>query len=246
MKIDKKSAAVGAAVATAALAIALPRIADAAGASPSPSPSTSQRMPGDMGRHCGAEKELTGSTAAKVKAAVLAKLPDSTIERMSAEDSRESAAAYEARVTKTDGTRVEVLLDKNFAVTAINADHHGGGHGFGRFGGEQELTGSTADKVKAAVLAKLPGATVERMSSEDSREGTGAAYEAHVTKADGSRVEVLLDKSFAVTAVNADRRGGFRDHGGAPGDGGGAPGTTNNGTSGGGDLGATDAVLYTA
>ncbi len=92
------------------------------------------------------------------------------------------------------------------------------------FGAEKELTGSTADKVKAAVLAKLPGATVHRMSMEDSREGTGAAYEAHVTKADGTDVEVLLDKSFKVTAVNAGHgRGGFGHHGLPPG----TPGSDN-------------------
>jgi len=41
------------------------------------------------------------------------------------------------------------------------------------------------------------------------------AYEAHATKADGTDVVVLLDKSFNVTAVNAGR-GGF-GHGMPPG-----------------------------
>lgn len=91
-----------------------------------------------------------------------------------------------------------------------NGDRH--------FGPEKELAGGTADQVKAAVLAKLPGATVQRMSAEDSREGTGAAYEAHVTKADGTDVEVLLDKSFNVTALNAGHgRGGFVHRGMPPG-----------------------------
>lgn len=68
------------------------------------------------------------------------------------------------------------------------------------------------------MLAELPGSTVSRMSAESSREGTGAAYEAHVTKADGTNVEVLLDKNFKVTAVNADRgRVGFGHRGTPPG-----------------------------
>ncbi|MGI8697888.1 MAG: hypothetical protein ACR2J0_01910 [Mycobacteriales bacterium] len=77
--------------------------------------------------------------------------------------------------------------------------------GLRHLGNEKELTGATADRVKAAVLAELPGATVQRMSAEDPREGTGAAYEAHVTRSDGTRLQVLLDRSFTVTAVNAGR-----------------------------------------
>jgi uncharacterized membrane protein YkoI len=214
--IAKASTAIGAIAAIGLLAVGVPAIADAASPSPSPQSSATPTRPGgtDCARHFGAEKELTGSTADKVKAAVLAKLPGATVHRMSTEDSREgTGAAYEAHVTKADGTDVEVLLDKSFKVTAVNTGHGRGGFFGGRRGHEAELTGSTADKVKAAVLAKLPGATVHRMSTEDSREGTGAAYEAHVTKADGTDVEVLLDKSFKVTAVNTGHgRGGFGHH----------------------------------
>ena len=66
---------------------------------------------------------------------------------------------------------------------------------------EKPLTGATADKVKAAALAKVPGATVERLETDADQ---GAAYEAHVRKSDGTRVTVLVDKSFKVVAV---RRG---------------------------------------
>jgi hypothetical protein len=70
-----------------------------------------------------------------------------------------------------------------------------------RRSGEKPLTGTTAAKVKAAALAKVPGATVERLETDADQ---GAAYEAHVRKSDGSRVTVLVDKSFKVVAV---RRG---------------------------------------
>jgi uncharacterized membrane protein YkoI len=50
---------------------------------------------------------------------------------------------------------------------------------------------------KAAALAKLPGATVVRVETD----ADGDAYEAHVTKADGSRATVKFDKSFNVTSV---------------------------------------------
>jgi hypothetical protein len=65
---------------------------------------------------------------------------------------------------------------------------------------ETLLTGDTAAKVKATALAKLPGATIERVETDADH---GSPYEAHVTKADGTEVEVLVDSSFTVTAVNA-------------------------------------------
>ena len=74
-----------------------------------------------------------------------------------------------------------------------------GGH-VGRNGQRETLlTGDTAAKVKAAALAKVPGATVERVETDADH---GSPYEAHVRKSDGTELEVLVDKSFAVTAVN--------------------------------------------
>ena len=53
--------------------------------------------------------------------------------------------------------------------------------------------------MRAAALAKVPGGTVRVMHAE----GTG--YEAHVTKADGTHVEVMLDREFKVTSVEQHR-----------------------------------------
>jgi hypothetical protein len=71
---------------------------------------------------------------------------------------------------------------------------------------EKLLTGDTASKVKAAALANVKG-TVDRVETDD-----GGVYEAHITKSDGTHVEVKVDKSFKVTAVNT-----MGDHGGGPG-----------------------------
>ena len=70
-----------------------------------------------------------------------------------------------------------------------------------RANGQREvlLTGDTAAKVKAAALAKVPGATVERVETDADH---GSPYEAHLRKSDGTELEVLVDKSFTVTAVN--------------------------------------------
>ncbi|HEV7750873.1 MAG TPA: hypothetical protein VGO71_04990 [Baekduia sp.] len=72
---------------------------------------------------------------------------------------------------------------------------------------EQALTGDTADKVKAAALAKLPGATILRVETD-----AGGVYEAHVRRADGTEAEVHVDKDYNVTSVDARPAGGA--HGG--------------------------------
>jgi hypothetical protein len=64
---------------------------------------------------------------------------------------------------------------------------------------EKALSGDTAAKVQAAALAKVTGGTIERVETDADH---GSPYEAHVRKADGTEVEVLVDKDFAVTAVN--------------------------------------------
>ena len=64
---------------------------------------------------------------------------------------------------------------------------------------EQALTGDVAAKVKAAALAKVPGGTVERVETDVDH---GSPYEAHIRKADGTELEVLVNKDFTVTAVN--------------------------------------------
>lgn len=65
--------------------------------------------------------------------------------------------------------------------------------------GETLLSGTPAAKVKAAALAAVPGATVIRVETDSA----GAAYEAHMIKADGSDVTVKLDSAFKVTATQS-------------------------------------------
>ena len=70
--------------------------------------------------------------------------------------------------------------------------------------GETVLTGTTADKVKAAALAAVPGATIIRVETDSA----GSPYEAHITKADGTRVTVKIDASFKVTSTEQGFGGG--------------------------------------
>jgi hypothetical protein len=64
------------------------------------------------------EALLTGDTAAKVKAAALAAVPGTTVQRV---ENDAEGSPYEAHVTKADGTNVTVKVDSNFNVTGTEA-----------------------------------------------------------------------------------------------------------------------------
>jgi len=68
------------------------------------------------------EKLLTGDVEAKVKAAALAKV-SGTVERV--ETNVDSNAPYEAHIRKADGTEVEVQVNSDYTVAAVNTM---GGH----------------------------------------------------------------------------------------------------------------------
>jgi uncharacterized membrane protein YkoI len=80
------------------------------------------------------------------------------------------------------------------------------------------LSADVAAKVKAAALAKVPGATVLRTEAGGPY---GTPYHAHIKTSDGKLQVVLVDASFKATAVQSDqgRRGG-RGPGGGGGPGG--------------------------
>lgn len=83
-----------------------------------------QRDPHQGGHMANGKTEtlLTGDTAAKVKAAALAKVAG-TVERV--ETNVDSSAPYEAHIKKADGTEVEVQVSRDFTVAAVNTM---GGH----------------------------------------------------------------------------------------------------------------------
>jgi hypothetical protein len=74
----------------------------------------------------------------------------------------------------------------------------------GPWGGQRPdetlLTGDAASKVEAAAVAKVPNGTIVRVETD--ADGN-AAYEAHMTKADGSSVTVYVDKQFKVVSVES-------------------------------------------
>ena len=64
---------------------------------------------------------------------------------------------------------------------------------------ETLLTGDTATQVSAAAQAAVPGATIDRVEND----AEGATYEAHMTKADGSKVTVKINADFSVASIEA-------------------------------------------
>ena len=65
---------------------------------------------------------------------------------------------------------------------------------------ETLLTGDTASKVEAAAKAKVPNGTIVRVETD--ADGN-AAYEAHMTKADGTPVTVYVNGQFEVVSVES-------------------------------------------
>lgn len=63
---------------------------------------------------------------------------------------------------------------------------------------ETLLTGDTAAKVREAALARVSGGTIDRVETDADGH---AAYEAHMTRSDGSRVTVYVNKAFEVVSV---------------------------------------------
>ena len=65
---------------------------------------------------------------------------------------------------------------------------------------DETLTGDTASKVEAAARAKVPNGTIVRVETD--ADGN-AAYEAHMTKADGTPVTVYVNEQFDVVSVES-------------------------------------------
>ena len=74
---------------------------------------------------------------------------------------------------------------------------------------DKAITGQALDRAKAAALDHTGGGTVTETEAGD-EEG---AYEVEVTRADGSQVDVHLDKGFNVLSQVSDNDTGGEDGG---------------------------------
>lgn len=97
----------------------------------------------------------------------------------------------------SSGTTTTPAASGSAAQTQKHDPSQGGHQRNGK--AETLLTGDTEAKVKAPALAKVPG-TVERV---ETNVDSSAPYEAHINKADGTEVEVQVNRDYSVAAVNA-------------------------------------------
>jgi hypothetical protein len=79
---------------------------------------------------------------------------------------------------------------------------------------EHLLAGTTASKVRAAALAKYPGATIERAETD-----SDGVYEAHIVTKAGAHVIAQVGKAFTVTGTQTGGGHGDHDGDGPPGSG---------------------------
>ena len=86
-------------------------------AQPGPPPGDSSQG-GHVGPNGVREELLTGDVAGKVRAAALDKVGGGTVERV--ETDADHGSPYEAHIRRSDGTELEVLVNKDFSVTAVN------------------------------------------------------------------------------------------------------------------------------
>jgi hypothetical protein len=68
---------------------------------------------------------------------------------------------------------------------------------------DRPISGEARDKCIAAALAEHPGGTVTETEADDD----GAAYEVEIRRADGSQVEVNLNRDCQVIGQEADDDG---------------------------------------
>jgi len=87
------------------------------------------------------------------------------------------------------------------AATAPSASQPWGG----QRSDETPLTGDTLAKVESLAKAKVPGGTIVRVETDTDGH---AAYEAHMTNADGTPVTVYVDQQFNVVSVESGGPGG--------------------------------------
>jgi uncharacterized membrane protein YkoI len=113
-----------------------------------------------------------------------------------------SMAAQSYAQTSTDPA-ITTAVTTTTAAQDAPRDQSKGGHVGSNGTKEELLTGTTAEKATAAALAAVPGGTIDRVETD----AEGAAYEAHMTKADGTRVTVKMDTNFAVTAIENGPQG---------------------------------------
>jgi len=142
-----------------------------------------------------ADADVSGSDRDRVGSAAVQAVGGGTLIDVEAGDD-EGDAAYEAEVRKTDGSEVEVSLDKDLKVLSQEAGDAGETP-------ERALTSAERTSAEAAALTAVPGGTV--LSAEAGDDQGGPAYEVEVRAADNAEWDVELDAAFKVLSKTAEK-----------------------------------------
>lgn len=113
-----------------------------------------------------------------------------------------AGAARESSTTSAASSQSSSSSSSTGTAAQCHDPRTPGGHVGANGEREQPLSADVAAKVEAAAQKKVAGGTVLRVETDVDH---GSPYEAHVRKADGTAVEVLVNESFEVTAVNTMR-----------------------------------------
>jgi uncharacterized membrane protein YkoI len=164
----------------------------------------------------GEDSQVTGPEADRAKAAALAGYPGASATAV--ERGNGDGGAWEVEVTRQDGTTVDVELDSAYKVVAAETDTDHGDDDHGDQGDDdadesdesdergddrdERATGPGADRARSAALARYPGATVTAVERDAD---DGAVWEVEVTRKDGTKVEIDLDRTYKVVATDTDR-----------------------------------------
>lgn len=100
--------------------------------------------------------------------------------------------------------RITLAIATVVAVGAIA----GGAVAFATSDSDENVTGSGADSAVTAALAATGGGTANSVELDDEN---GAKWEVEVTKTDGTTVDVRLDDSYKVVAVEGDSESADND-----------------------------------
>jgi hypothetical protein len=87
----------------------------------------------------------------------------------------------------------------------------GGGGGSDRGDGDGELSGAVEKQAGSTALKATGGGTLGHIERDGEK---GATYEVEVGRANGSQVDVRLDDSFGVVAIDGDHGDGGEGSGG--------------------------------
>ena len=155
-----------------------------------------------------ANADLGGSERDRVAAAATQAVGGTAVDVETSDDVGE---AYEVEVRRADGTEVDVSLDKNLHVVSQETDHADADEdAFGRDDHQDDtpeaddraLSASEQTSVEKAALNAVNGGTVTKVEAGDD---LGEAYEVEVRRANGTEVDLSLDKNLHVVSQDVDR-----------------------------------------